>query len=678
MKKIYISAILLVSVKCFSQTAWHVSTTGNDATGTGSAGNPWASLYKATSTVTTAGDTIRLHAGTYSEKFVSMLAPGVHLIGDGKAVTHLTDTFTYRYVQERTYLLQLYSSTNTNGNQQIKGIDFDGLSKSACAILVNKRNNVEIHHNNFKNYYNEGVDFNGFDNVISEPPSWSDTVGKTWATGNSFHDNTMSNCSQLRPEIGDPDMYAIPNPGVNGSNVLDNHNLRDAIGRGCLQIGGQLGFRMYNDTIINKSRPLSGIIGTGGYRHSHNGWAVKMFNHGFIRDCKFYNNYLEVAPFHMAASDNSHFGFVFEVNFFNKDCEWYGNRFKGELDLNYNVNPYVHDNDFGFDDTTINTLGGDGAIILEFSTIGGVIENNTIRNVKDGIYFVPREGNNISGLTVRKNLLYNINTFDGSGVAIGGGSGESANYTNVLIEHNTVVGATDNARKIFRGIDFYNCAIANNFSIKNNIIQGFTNSSLRVRPYTGMTNSSYNNNLFHDNTYLPFGDFAGQVLPLPATNTTTGWITANPLFVGSGSYALQSGSPAKNAATDGTDIGYTGSSGGGGDVTPPTVASTNPANGATGVAPGVYNVVINFTEAMNTATLNSSNITGLPAGSFTTGSTYVSINTTLLASTTYTVNLSGAITDVAGNALTPVSFSFTTGVGIIAVNKKLKGHWRKR
>jgi parallel beta-helix repeat protein len=622
MKKLFFSIVFFISLQ-LQGNIFYISPTGNDATGTGALINPWKTLFKATSTVNNAGDTIFVLAGSYQEKFVCYLSPGVNLLGEGKDRVHISDTFVYRYSQERTYLLQLNSATNTNGNQQISGIDFDGLSKSPCAILVNKRNNVEIHHNNFKNYYNEGVDFNGFDNVISEPPSWADTVGKTWAFGNSFHDNTMNNCSQLRPEVGDPDMYAIPNPGVNGSNVLDNHNLRDAIGRGCLQIGGQKGFLMYNDTIINKSRPISGVIGTGGFRHSHNGWAVKMYNHGFISGCHFFNNYLEVNPFHLAASDNSQFGFVFEVNFFNKDCEWNNNRFKGELDLNYNVNAYVHDNDFGFDDTVTNTLGGDGGIILEFETIGGTIRNNTIHNVKDGIYFVPRQNNNISNFTVKNNLLYNINTFDGSGVAIGGGSGETANYTNVLITNNTVVGATNGSRIIGRGIDFYAAATANNFSIKNNIVTRFSNASLRVRPYTGMTNSNYNNNLFYDNTYLPFGDFAGQVLPLPATNTTAGWITANPLFVGGNNYTLQSGSPAKNSGTDGTDIGYTG---GGGNQPPVVDAGSNqtitlPASSVTlnGTATDADGSITGYTWTQTTGTAATiaspnnaiTNITGL-------------------------------------------------------------------
>ena len=106
----------------------------------------------------------------------------------------------------------------------------------------------------------------------------------------------------------------------------------------------------------------------------------------------------------------------------------------------------------------------------------------------------------------------------------------------------------------------------------------------------------------------------------------------------------------------------------GGDTTPPTISSTIPANGATGIAVG-NSIKIIFSEAMNSSTINSSNITFQTSNGTTVSGTWGYSGTTatfnqssaLSYNTSYTMVVGTGVTDLAGNALASTyTFSFTT------------------
>ncbi|MEA3552753.1 Ig-like domain-containing protein, partial [Pseudarthrobacter sp. C1] len=115
-----------------------------------------------------------------------------------------------------------------------------------------------------------------------------------------------------------------------------------------------------------------------------------------------------------------------------------------------------------------------------------------------------------------------------------------------------------------------------------------------------------------------------------------------------------------------------GGTGGPGDTTAPTVTSTSPAAGATGVAV-TANATGTFSEAMDASTVTSSTFT-LQTGTTTVPAavTYSSTDRVatlnpgadLAAGTTYTAVIkggSGGVKDVAGNALAQdKTWSFTT------------------
>ena len=107
------------------------------------------------------------------------------------------------------------------------------------------------------------------------------------------------------------------------------------------------------------------------------------------------------------------------------------------------------------------------------------------------------------------------------------------------------------------------------------------------------------------------------------------------------------------------------------DDVPPTVTSTSPANGATGVSPTAV-MTMTFSETMDAATINASNIALRATASGTVLTSTVTYNTStrvatltpsspLTQSVNYTVSIGAGVKDAQGNAIVPTSFSFTAG-----------------
>jgi hypothetical protein len=107
------------------------------------------------------------------------------------------------------------------------------------------------------------------------------------------------------------------------------------------------------------------------------------------------------------------------------------------------------------------------------------------------------------------------------------------------------------------------------------------------------------------------------------------------------------------------------------DLTPPQVVSITPTNGATEVL-DKPTIVIAFNEDMDPATLNSSTVTvktanGSPGiGSYAYDSAQkalsIKIVQSLYLNTAYTITVTSAVKDRAGNAIVPVTSTFTTDV----------------
>ncbi|HNG62610.1 MAG TPA: T9SS type A sorting domain-containing protein [Ferruginibacter sp.] len=517
-----LAGILLLLSFASSATTYYVSPLGNDNTGTGTLANPWKTLRKATSTVTAAGNIIHLVAGTYTETQASSLAPGVSLEGEGLATTIVISNITGQWSN----LLSLSSGQDTNGNQSISGITFDGqyvnetTYKTWIAIWITGRSNVVIHDCKIINFKDRGVIFDG--NDATDPHS---DPGH-YATGNKFYNNTVLNSA------------------ANTGNY----------GAGLVNIGGQLGMEIYNNTLIQNQRP-----------NFKNGWPLKYWDEGWLKGVKIYNNILTKAPY-VGSYPGENGDWDFAIEFFNiQGIEIYNNTIQGSIDLNYNrkgsyaFTAWIHHNTLNH--STLNSNFESG-IILEFRTESIIIEDNIFNNVSSGVQFNTRGvantgGNNpetpapaggysvLSNNIIRRNLFSNVYQGNGVGTAAGitviSEGTDDPQIQGLDIYNNTIVAKSGDAPWI--GIDFTSMsaptASGSNINIRNNIVVGFGDAWLKGTSGAGNThltgvvvthNDAWNNGSGNTPSW-PGGN--------PTSYTYNNNKATNPLFVSTTDFRLQ-------------------------------------------------------------------------------------------------------------------------------------------
>jgi hypothetical protein len=106
------------------------------------------------------------------------------------------------------------------------------------------------------------------------------------------------------------------------------------------------------------------------------------------------------------------------------------------------------------------------------------------------------------------------------------------------------------------------------------------------------------------------------------------------------------------------------------DTTPPTVSSTNPTDGASGISPSLTAISVTFSESMDPASITAGAITlsggetvGAPTASNQNKTfTFPITSSPLTVFTAYTITFNAGPTDAGGNALTlPAAKTFNTG-----------------
>lgn len=488
----------------------YVATTGNDGTGDGSAGAPYLTLGHAV-TQASAGDTVYVNAGTYTITSQVAVPVGVSIIGAGEtSIIKSAITGAISPWDEGATIALESGSEGTEGNQSISHLYFDGDSYTADAgIMVYKRSNVEIHHCTFVDFHYYAVRFRGG----AIPPT-------TYATGNSFHDNTVYDCG-----------------GPNAS-------------YGNLQIGGQTGMVIYNNDIQQPGRS-----GT-----NQEGFPIKYLAGGYLRGLKIYDNILKC---NYTGSDD-HWHFSIELFHSEGGNEIYGNTCVGTIDFSSYVGEKAVNDDAGYGYAVKiyeNTLGCDAptdfetyGVTFERSLEGGTyIYRNIIRNVQAGLTFSnPSDGENWRDVYVYYNLIYNIGQTDGAyggGILLGRLSDtyvlaiNNWNFLNNVIADNSAGQATYGIRVRGGTSITYDSLI-----IRNNIITAITRGD-ECPIYLDHVNAdivSIENNCF-------YGSSANTVVKASCvitSETTQNNITTDPLFRSSSDFHLQSTSPAINAGTN--------------------------------------------------------------------------------------------------------------------------------
>lgn len=169
--------------------------------------------------------------------------------------------------------------------------------------------------------------------------------------------------------------------------------------------------------------------------------------------------------------------------------------------------------------------------------------------------------------------------------------------------------------------------------------------------------------------------YSGKIATFSPANV----LTANLVYTGTVVFGTKSSSEEEDDDEDGDNHQsantYTWNfttSGGGVDVTPPTVLSVVPANNSTSIALN-SKATVTFSEAMNPTTINATNFTLRHRTTGVAGTVTYSGNTatftpaaSLMANTVYAGTITTGVKDVAGNALASTyTWSFTTAAGVV-------------
>ena len=517
--------LLLCYSLSISGATYYIDPSGNDSNN-GSSGSPWKTLAYACSKATSSGDVIHVNAGTYTETVQSALAVGVSIEGAG-----ITSIIRSTYASDFTILLS--SGSVTAGNQHISSIKMDGVSLTAYApIHVYNRSNVAIYNCTFIDFYNYGVGFEAY------RAGSGNTAGPvTYATGNSFHDNIVTNCSVYLP-ANDP----------------------DGDGHGLLGIGGQSGMLIYNNTLTQTARSSGS-----------NGYLIKYMSGGFCKDIKIYNNTLT-----KNAYDGVTWDFAIEMWNVMGGIEIYNNTITAGIDISgwygatkgaYAYSVWIHNNTLG--PTAICTTGLIKAIYLEIHSESVIIERNYIKNVGIGVYITlyPSDLGTVCSVTdinIRYNIFNNIGVGDavgsgGWGISFNYDSGNMPNKVNNFNVYNNVIIGHIGASSTYWGIQVPDVGTVTNVSIRNNIVENFNDSPVHGAGGSQISVDylSIEKNIFYNNGNSNAPHYSSLI---PTNNTTQNNLTSDPLFVSSSDFHLQSGSPAigKGLAITGLTTDYAG------------------------------------------------------------------------------------------------------------------------
>ena len=481
----------------------YISPTGNNTTGDGSSGNPWATPAYAV-TQASAGDTIFFQAGTYTISASVTVPVQVSLYSNVAAVCSAGGAVDAMFMLSS-------ASEGTNGNQTISGLTFDGNDSTGYrAIAVIARSNVKIHDNTFQNFYRAAIRYTGRVTGDGEPT--------TYATGNEIYDNTIIDCAR---DVWSTSYYSAG---------------------GAVEISGQSGMLIHGNYI------------DGGARH---GYGIKgVANNGYHKGLKIYDNTVIMNTRHLAHSWN----FAIELWSQRGGVEIYDNVIKGAIDLGgldtnddggYGYAAKIYRNNIGHD--ALPSGGNIAGIAVELGQHGGLyIYQNRFHHVEVAINCQTTSQDVVPG---QNDIYIYYNIFHDLGLTSGAYTGKAlyfnaegaytSTWDNIQFVNNTVYNPTKTGKTIMDCEDSGNTFT--NIVFRNNICQGFYDV---VKWDAGTVDTlSIENNLTYQVTNLY--NLTGATV----TNSTidNNIITTAPAFQ-TNSLRLSSASPCINA---GLSVGLT-------------------------------------------------------------------------------------------------------------------------
>lgn len=458
MKNLLFIIFLLDSLLINAQKTYYVGEGGNNNTGDGSYNKPWATLAYACSKVTIPRDTISIKEGTINETSQSILSVGVNVKGAGNSsiIKSMINT------NENSATIKLNSDLEgTDGNQSISNLKLDGNNLTAnVAIEIRGRSNVKIFNIVVLNFKYQGVVFNGATSD-GEP---------TYATNNEFYNSTIRNCATY-----------------------------SGWGRGNLVIGGQEGFKCYNNTIDQPDRGLG-----------KEGWCIKGgYDSGWNKGTKIFNCILLKAPF-----DGASFDFALEFLYNDQGgLEIYDNVIQGAIDLgarhkgDYEYSAYIHNNIIGKSER--NSIAESG-IMIENKAENLIIKYNYFYNLSHGIWLHFGSSNvgdvqpdYLRDIYIQYNIFDKMGSltqsYQSKGIELQSGKDNGGIAERWYIDNNVFTAYNGSAGNV--GIYLSNSHSLKNIYVRNNIFKDFSISYINANGTFGANvNGLYlQNNLFYNN-----------------------------------------------------------------------------------------------------------------------------------------------------------------------------------
>ncbi len=505
----------VAAICCLTSTSWsatyYISTKGNNSTGDGSAGKPWATLSYACSRVTTSGNTIYIDTGSYADNNRCNLAAGVNIQGAGVSSVLITSAYTGTMGTGYIYRQTTPAKPIAAGNNEISGFTLDGSNKTLYAgIFIRGTDHLNIHHLKFQNIKSSALWIQGYydwaNSETTPPPAYGQN--------DIIHDietNDVSSEADLGwgARLGAIQLGALENAQVYNLTINENYAGR---GTGVKAVWGWLkGFKGYNWTINTN-------VANG------DAFVFEMYN--FLGESEVYN-----CTFNHALSLNggpqalvSGSSWNLKIHDTKTDFSGFANGALGhELSHNYldfYDNYVVNNRGRGVGLWTTNALTGTsvtgwrfrnnvvykcgvgGVSIEKAGTMSGVeIYNNvfdTLSNVPYGGYGISAESfsGTLTGAKIQNNLIVGAVT---ASIYI-------KSMTNTLVDHNFFYGNGNN-----NDVKNSGTGTVNTNNIKSNAAPGITGTGNRPYPYYQPSGSGSNLVNAGVNVGLPFSGSAPDI-----------------------------------------------------------------------------------------------------------------------------------------------------------------------
>lgn len=496
--------LLFVPLACLGQSTWHVSQSGNNETGDGSAEFPFANISTANGWADT-GDTIKLiGGGTITEAIQSTIAVGIHLISDDG------NTLTANAALNPILRFVSTAGNAVDGDQIIRGINFDGDETAVYrAIDIYYRSNVTLEDCTFTGFLYNAVRWHG------TTSAWNVTPSNTLPTGNKMINCSFDNCTQ----------YA-------GSGET-----------GHVRISGQVGFLWQGGSLTQynanrdagENRDLA-----GGYQN----YGLNIIGVTWTKEDTNDTEWNFFAEFHY-----SHGGFYMY------DCTFNGAAcfdLSGVVRGTYDYGAWIEGNTFTTASSPVATSHDEPYLDLEsFDEENDItVIRNRFNNSRTAIKLV-----NIQTSAARINIDYNI--FENVGNTTNAYSNAILVQSNwadtdpipmreIRIRNNVM----EAGQASYAGILVSVWGDIDVMDIDNNIIYGVFGRPIRfIRNGGTPTVDSLNvrSNCFYGNTSTA-AYYDGNITF--TNDTESGNITTDPLFVSSSDFSLQESSPCIDAGVD--------------------------------------------------------------------------------------------------------------------------------